>query len=158
MWVLDASGSILRFDGCTGRASLDTLGLNPQAVAAQDRLLWVANGDEDTVTRVDVSTGRVVGKPIKVGALPSALTVDRSSVWVANQGDGTVTQIDARTGTTVGTAIRVGSQPSAIAVDAGSVWVANEGDNTVTRLEGRGGLAIPEGEPEPLNDSCDARA
>ena len=107
----------------------------PDAVAMGLGKVWVANAADDTVSRLDPGSGRVVGEPIAVGAFPDAIAVGDGSVWIANADDNTVTRLDATIGRVVGEPIAVGAFPDAIAVGDGSVWIANADDNTVTRLD-----------------------
>ena len=104
--------------------------------------VWVTNHDEDTVTRIDASTGQVIGKPIRVGRSPLGIAVGEGGVWVANNLDGTVTRIDASTGQVIGNPIRVGKQPWGIALGPTIVWVTNTGDDTVTRIDASNGKVI----------------
>ena len=52
------------------------------------------NYRDGTVTRINIKANKVVGDPIKVGALPSAIAAGPSGVWVANSGDNTIQRID----------------------------------------------------------------
>ena len=70
------------------------VGKSPSDVAVGEGSVWVANAGDDTVTRIDASSGEVVGEPIAVGDSPSDVAVGEGSVWVANSGDDTVTRID----------------------------------------------------------------
>jgi YVTN family beta-propeller protein len=55
--------------------------------------VWVANSGDNSVSRIDVTTGRVTGSPVSVGRRPLGIDVGAGSVWVANHGDDTVTRI-----------------------------------------------------------------
>ena len=56
--------------------------------------MWVTNNDDNSVTRLDPQTGRVVGAPIPVGQRPLGIASGAGAVWVANHGDHTITRID----------------------------------------------------------------
>jgi DNA-binding beta-propeller fold protein YncE/transposase-like protein len=120
----------------------------PDAVAMGRGQVWVADAADDTLSRLDPGSGRVVGGPIIVGAFPDAIAIGQGSVWVANADDNTVTRLDATTGQVVGEPIPVGAFPDGIAVGDGSVWVANANNNTVARLDARTGKLI--GRPIPV--------
>jgi YVTN family beta-propeller protein len=55
--------------------------------------VWVANQGDDTVNRIDPTTGNVT-RTVPVGGLPDGIAVGPGAVWVANGQDGTVTRID----------------------------------------------------------------
>ena len=55
--------------------------------------MWVTNNDDNTVTRIDAKTGRVVGSPIPVGSKPLGIATGAGAVWVANHESDTVTRI-----------------------------------------------------------------
>lgn len=68
------------------------------ALASNDRQLWVANPDNDSVTIFDVSSGGAQKvKEITVGDEPGciAITPDNSKVYVTNTVSGTVSVINA---------------------------------------------------------------
>ena len=70
------------------------VGHNPQGLAKGFDSIWVVNGDDNTVTRLDEKTGRAIGKPIPVGADPRGIAVGPRAVWVSNSHDDTVSKID----------------------------------------------------------------
>jgi DNA-binding SARP family transcriptional activator/DNA-binding beta-propeller fold protein YncE len=90
------------------------------SLAADDRWLWVAQGDGDVVWQLDGATRKIV-RSIAVGHLPSGVATGFGSVWVSNA-DGTVSRVDLRTQEVVAT-VRVGGVPHDVAVGEGAVWV-----------------------------------
>ena len=104
-------------------------GLQDLAVGAG--AVWVLGRRANTVTRIDVSTGRQ--QVINVGRDPAGVAVGGGAVWVTNAGDDTVTRID--TGSLVTRTIGVGDAPTRVAVGGGAVWVANRNDSTLTRID-----------------------
>ncbi len=80
---LDSSGSI---------ADTVPVGARPVAITSGAGSLWVANLDDQSVTRVDVSAGRAL-RTIPVGRTPTALAGTRTAVWVADATGG-VSSID----------------------------------------------------------------
>ncbi len=51
------------------------------------------NGD-NTLTRIDAATGKVVGEPVKVGEGPKSLAADGDGgLWVANLADESVMHV-----------------------------------------------------------------
>jgi streptogramin lyase len=95
--------------------------------------LWVANSGDNTIQRLDPTTG-APGPAIDVDDGPDGLAVDKSSVWVANGRAGTVMRIDATTGDQMSAPILVGSGPRGLAVVGDEVWVADELSQNVTRI------------------------
>ena len=80
------------------------VGKDPRAVAVGADSLWVANYEDDTVTRdPDRGPRRDPRRSttIQVGDGPVDVTFGEGAVWVANQLDGTVTRIDAESGEVV---------------------------------------------------------
>jgi YVTN family beta-propeller protein len=55
--------------------------------------VWVANGHEGTVTRIDLATNTVV-ETIAVGRAPFSIAVGEGAVWVTNREEDTLTRID----------------------------------------------------------------
>jgi YVTN family beta-propeller protein len=85
--------------------------------------LWVANFDDDTVTRIVAVGGQTPTlTTIPVGDGPLDVAVGEGGVWVANSLDGTVSRIDLETGEVVAT-IGIGNAPQRVAVGEGGVWV-----------------------------------
>jgi YVTN family beta-propeller protein len=116
-------------------AGQTTVGDSPVGVTVGDGSVWVTNRGDDTVSRIDADTGRVVGDPIHVGDSPSGIRVGEGYVWVANQADDTVSRIDPDSGRVVGNPTHVGRRPAGLKTGAGYVWVANVAADTVNRLD-----------------------
>jgi YVTN family beta-propeller protein len=121
------------------------VGDSPGGVAAADGAVWVANTGDETVTRLDLTTGEREGRPIPVGEDPRAMGAGGGAVWVANFGDGTVSRIDTATNRAA-PPIPVGRGPTDIAVGGGIAWVATEREQ-VARLDAATGR--PVGPPVP---------
>jgi serine/threonine-protein kinase len=134
LWVLNVDGSVTQIDPRSGRLSQPiSVGGENEVFAVGPSVVWAANSNGNTVTRISARTGQTIGVPIPVGNSPSAIAVGPIAVWVANQTDGTVSRIGP--GGPINPPIKVGNAPDAIAVGARSVWVANTQDNTVTRID-----------------------
>src|SRR5215218_1310693 len=67
------------------------LGSEPRALAVGGGAVWVADAKDETVSRIEPSSNRVVTIP--VGSDPAALAFGDGALWVAERGDGTVAQI-----------------------------------------------------------------
>lgn len=81
----------------------DRLNLRP---AETDVFIFVANPENDSVTRVNVNTLEVRTTPVGVRPTAVAVTPDWATAVVFNQGDATVTLLDADTLSTVVTSVR----------------------------------------------------
>jgi YVTN family beta-propeller protein len=55
--------------------------------------VWVTNGGDDTVTRIDPETFQRSGR-VRIPGQPTGVTVADGSVWVTANDAGTVTRID----------------------------------------------------------------
>jgi DNA-binding beta-propeller fold protein YncE/predicted Ser/Thr protein kinase len=122
------------------------VGDSPGGVAVADGAVWVANTGDETVTRLNPTTGQREGRPIPVGEDPRAMAAGGGAVWVANFGDGTVSRIATATNR-AGPPIPVGRGPTDIEVGGGTAWVATERDR-VARLDPATGR--PTGPPLPV--------
>jgi len=109
------------------------VGRAPAGVTDDGRGVWVTNELDDTVTRIDPRTNRVV-ETARVGDGPTGVTATSGAIWVANGEDGTVSRIDPRANHVVAT-IRVGRRPRGLTGGHGSLWVTNELDDTVSRID-----------------------
>ena len=97
-----------------------SVGERPAALAFGDGAIWVANGGDDSVTRIDAASYSTSTIP-DVGHGPVAIAFGAGAVWVASS-DGTVARIDPGTRRVVKT-IPVGNVPSGIVVAGGLAWV-----------------------------------
>ena len=99
IWVASSdSNMVSRFSPHTGLVlERIPVGDSPSWLTADDQGLWVVNREDDTLMRIDPTTNRVSGRPIKVGDDPTAVAYGHKAVWVTNSGDDTVSRIDPRT-------------------------------------------------------------
>jgi streptogramin lyase len=148
VWVANAGGSVARFQLTGGRLSREVtaptieLGGTPQDVAVANQAAWVTNATEDSVTRIDPSTGQVATDPIEVGRVPYGVAVDPDNpdiVFVVNGETDDVSVIDrkSRTDVEAGSVIEtvpVGDRPKAVAVDFGFAWVTNRDSDSISRI------------------------
>jgi DNA-binding beta-propeller fold protein YncE len=105
---------------------------SPADVAAGAGAVWVANFDEDTVTRIDPTRAIVTGS-FRVGRNPSGIALAGGRVWVLNNGDSTVSELGARSGRTLAT-IPVGAHSYDIAAGGGAVWAQSYGAQALFRI------------------------
>ena len=116
------------------------VGARPIAVVAGEGSLWVANFDEQTVSRVDPATRREVAR-VPAGGAPTGLAVGDGFVWVTHGFGGTVSQIDPGVNRITAT-LPLGSGLAGVAVAANAVWIANTIDGTVLRIDPSAGAVV----------------
>jgi YVTN family beta-propeller protein len=137
VWTGRSYGAVARVDDTrhevTARISV---GNDPSAIATGAGGVWVADAEDNTVTRLDPASEGAVIATTSVGQGPRALAAGAGAVWVANTQDDTVSRIDSRTSTVTHT-IPVGHRPTGVAVGGGAVWVANSLSGTLTRIDPR---------------------
>ena len=83
-----------RLDRKTGK-QLDTItvGQDPRQLAFGFDSVWVTNNGDNTVSRLDEQTGKVIGAPITVGQKPLGIAAGAGAIWVANHESDTVTRV-----------------------------------------------------------------
>ena len=119
------------------------VGSAPSAIAVGLNSVWVATGEDGTVTLIDPATNQT--QTIAVGADPGGLVVTGGSVWVTNTAPATASRI-APAANAVAQAIQAGASPSGIAAGR-DVWVVNSADGTVSKIIGGRTLAVSPPDP-----------
>jgi YVTN family beta-propeller protein len=112
------------------------VGSGPGPIATGAGSLWIANGLDDTVSRVEPSTA-TVRQTIAVDLDPTALAFGHGALWVACSGTHSLLWINPETYAVL-RRIHVGNGPSAVALSPGREWVANRLDDTVTEVSAAG--------------------
>ena len=92
------------------------VGNGPSAIAYGLGALWVANGGDGTVSKIEPTSGKPV-RTFAAGPGASGITTGFGSVWVTSERTGNVSRVDPRTGMVERT-INVGNGAGAIAVGA----------------------------------------
>ncbi len=127
VWIVNRNtNQVAELDPVTnqGRGPV-TVGQKPEAIAVGVDSLWVANFEDDTVTRIAFPGGP--GQPPTIETIdvrdgPVDVAVSEGAVWVVNRLDASVTRIDEESGDVVAT-IPVGNDPQRVAAGEGFVWV-----------------------------------
>jgi serine/threonine protein kinase len=126
LWVVNrAANSVVEVDPLTSQKQREiTVGQAPAAIAVGPSDLWVANFEDDTVTRISIpGPGQTPTlTTVDVGDGPVDVAVGEGAVWVANRLGRSLTRIDPETGDVVAT-IGIGNEPQRIAAGEGSLWV-----------------------------------
>src|SRR6266540_1090288 len=109
------------------------VGSRPGQIAFGSGSLWVANLDDQTISRIDVATRRV-SRTLPVVDTPTGLATSPGAVWVLGSTPTapsvTVRRIDPQFDV-VARQTRIGNVvPGGPGFVAGSVWVANSRDGT----------------------------
>lgn len=120
-------GSVAVVDPKAGRV-VDTIqvGSGPAAIVYGHGSVWVANAEDETVSRIDPET-RKVARVIGV-ASPVDLAVGADAIWVAGGIDGSVSRIDPESNDVVAEIDLRGPDPTAprtvqgVAAGEGSAW------------------------------------
>jgi len=86
------ANSVVALDPDGSPAATLAVGARPVAAVAAAGSLWVANLDDRTVTRIDLSSRRIQ-QTIPVGGTPTALAATPGAVWVSDS-TGQISQID----------------------------------------------------------------
>src|SRR5205814_9936498 len=98
------------------------VGVDPDAVAAGARAVWVANRADGTVSKFDPRAGAVTDT-IRVGQAPAGIAAGSQDVWVANGRGMSLSRVDPSSGASVQT-VRLGNPPQAIAVSPTAIYIA----------------------------------
>src|SRR5271157_730714 len=125
------------------------VGNEPTGIAYADanRLLYVANSLDNTISVVNASTATVI-KTIPVGVRPDAVAYSTRTlnIYVANAEDNDVTVISTATNNVISghSTIQAGSGPSAMVISTSSneLYVADADDGNVTAIDLSSGVAI----------------
>ena len=147
-WQRAVAGGALALAGATYLAGQlasgppRTSNSSPIAVTPNDRYVWVANPEKNTVTEFEVG-GDQNRKMLEIGVgeEPTHIAINPTNrwIWVANTVSGTVSVIDAidPEKPTVFQNIDVGTEPYGIAITPNGkyVYVANSRSNDVTVIE-----------------------
>jgi peptide/nickel transport system substrate-binding protein len=120
--VIDPDGRI---------TSQDAVGRAPTALATGGGSVWVANGHDGTVSRIDAEHNATV---IPVVDEPAGLAFAAGALWVTSRRSRYVLQVSPATNRVAGR-VAVGNGSNGIAAGSGSVWVASEIDRTVSRID-----------------------
>ena len=136
IWVTDRAGDQVSLieatdDGQELGGQFPT-GPDPEGVAVGAGSVWVANGGDGTVSRLDPETGTVL-RDYAVGGEPGGIAISNDAVWVADNGGTSVSRIDLATDEPE--SIPVGAQPYGIAVGDADVWVTNRASPSVSRID-----------------------
>jgi len=119
---------------------------------AYARDAYVTNSLSDSVSAIDLDSGKAAAEPIEVGDGPGGIAIspDGARAYVANFGSDSVSVIETATNETVGEPIEVGDGPRGVAVapNGKRVYVADEISGDVSVIDAASGEVV--GEPIPV--------
>jgi YVTN family beta-propeller protein len=115
------------------------VGKGPVGIAGNAAVLWVANWDAATVTRV-TKDGKI-RTDIAMAPGPFAVFNTGGTFWVSSGNAGVVTPISSATGLP-GKPVAVGNKPEWLTGDENAVYVSNAASDTVSVINARTGTLI----------------
>ena len=136
VWTVGPSGELVAVDPRTGRHLADgDLTLQADGIAAAFGAVWTFNYTSGTVTRIDVSSGRVgERRQVETAQGTSDIAVGFYAVWVINDLSGTLTKLDPVTGSPVREQ-EVGTRVAGVAAGEGAVWVGRPKEGELLRVD-----------------------
>ena len=153
--VLVAPNSVAVIDTHSDRVvGAVPVGTRPDAIVFGSGSLWVANRDDQTVSRVDARSLQTL-RTISVSDPPTSVAASSNGIWVAASGlnpsvsSVSVSRIDPQFDV-LSTTLHVGNVvprgPAAVASRGDSVWVAPS-SGLLTRLDGTTGRVVGQIDP-----------
>jgi DNA-binding beta-propeller fold protein YncE len=136
-WMADDTANVVRrFDPSTGKLASRavTVGTAPVSLAGGSGELWVASSLSNSVSRVSLSNGRLLGTT-PVPNDPVGIATGFGEGWVASLLAGRVSMVDPANGRVVASAATP-QAPVRIAAGAGALW-ATGGTNELMRVDPR---------------------
>ena len=139
------AATVTRLELASGKVVADIpVPSEPHRVAYGAGAAWVGNWHDNSVSRIDPATNRVVGAPIPIGSHHAGnLAVGTGGVWVTSDyrpeaaaEDVVVVRIDPEANRAVET-IAAGGHPIDVAATADAVWVSVADPGRVLRIAGR---------------------
>jgi class 3 adenylate cyclase len=133
-----AANSVVALDPSGSIAATVPVGARPVAITSGAGALWVANLDDQSVTRVNLASQEFV-RNIPIGDAPTALAATSAAVWVTDS-TGDVSKIDPRydrltpTRSLAASGGFLGGAVRPMLVAFGWIWIVNP-DGYVSRLD-----------------------
>ena len=138
------------------------VGVDPEAIAVGSNAVWVANKEDQTISRIEPRTRRLVRGGITLDGHPTDLAVDGNDVWVALGPTSSVSRVSAEQNVALEPTAALGSAPCArpgasIAFGGGFVWFACESAD-LGRVDPKAGTGTAIGYEAGLLESASAVA
>jgi DNA-binding SARP family transcriptional activator/ABC-type transport system substrate-binding protein len=143
------------------------VGSRPTLIAydggARGRWVWVANADDQSLSRIDPTTRKRNGPVVSLGATPAGLAVGFDSVWVLDRDVPQLLRVDPDIGrvlTKIPLPLAAGGYfPAGVTVGAGSVWAAYDSPGQLVRVDPATGRVVKRiviGSPTAIAFGADA--
>lgn len=130
VWVTNGENTVTRVDART--LAVDppiTVGTGPIGLAVRDGVVWVANSEDDDVSRV--TAGLTGPAPAThVAKAPIGVAAGDDAVWVISQDARRLTRLDVTTGKVL-RSLAIDTRPRGIALGSDRVWIAGVEPNVV---------------------------
>jgi len=142
VWIADTTDHTISQIDPQGNRVVRTIPVNvasdPEgSIAIDDGSIWILTNEGDTdsgtLTRIDVTSGRVTAN-IAVRAKSHAVIVAFNSIWVTSTAAGTMSRIDPKTNSIVAE-VSVHSLPRFLVASDDAIWVLSQGDGTLERVD-----------------------
>ncbi len=145
VWVSSAPKDLVgRLDPKTNTVvELVTVGKEPgSGLAAGFGSLWVPNCGDSTLSRIDLSTGKVSATvPMTFADSEGGIATGAGSVWVVTDQKSTLARIDPATNKIVAE-MRVAPGSCAVAFGEKSLFVTSSQENLLTRIDPKTNLVV----------------
>jgi len=172
--IVIATGEVTTLAGTAGQTgSADGIGAaarfsSPSGITVNGTNLYIADSDNKTIRKLDISTGEVTtvaGTPVHGGSTdgigtaalfitPNGVTTDGTTLYIADSRTGTIRKLDIATGevtTIAGTPGQAGSTdgtgatarfnyPEGLALAGNSLYVADSTNNTIRQIATASGV------------------
>ena len=130
VWVTNGENTITRVDAKTLAVDAPiTVGSGPIGLAVRDGVVWVANSEDDDVSRV--TAGLTGPAPAThVAKAPIAVAVGVDGAWVISQDARRLTRLDGASGKVL-RSLAINTRSRGIALGTDRVWIAGVEPNVV---------------------------
>lgn len=136
-WVSSASKHLVaQMDPRTNKSTLIAVGKEPgNGLAAAFGSLWVPNCGDSTMSRIELSTGRVTATfPMTFASSEGGIAAGAGSIWIVTDVRSTLARLDP-TNNQVVAEIRVPPGSYAVAYGENAVFVTSTQENLLTRID-----------------------
>jgi streptogramin lyase len=125
---------VARIDPNSLQVTAIRVGRGPSGVAVGAGSVWVANGLERTLTRIDSASGAVLRRRIALRFAPMGVAFGGGSVWITGTAAGALARVNPKTDQSSAT-VQVGDGPTQVLVFDQRVWVADTFGRTLAEID-----------------------